>query len=66
MKEKIDNISKLSKVNSKENNSFFIKLSGTQKLKDQIINNWSEDEIRFSWINDLKNFKNIRSKYLLY
>jgi len=47
-------------------NSFFIKLSGTQKLKDQIINNWSENEIRFSWINDLKNFKNIRSKYLLY
>jgi len=47
-------------------NSFFIKLSGTQKLKDQIINNLTEKEIRSSWSKGLLNFKKIRSKYLLY
>ena len=47
-------------------NSFFIKLSGTQKLRDQIINNLTEKEIRSSWSKGLLNFKKIRSKYLLY
>ena len=47
-------------------NSFFIKLAGTQNLKDQIINNLTEKEIRSSWSKGLINFKEIRSKYLLY
>ena len=47
-------------------NSFFIKLSGTKKLKDQIINNLTEKEIRASWSKGLNNFKKIRSKYLIY
>ena len=47
-------------------NSFFIKLSGTKKLKDQIINNLTEEEIRASWSKGLNNFKKIRSKYLIY
>ena len=47
-------------------NSFFIKLSGTKDLKRQIINNLKEEQIRLTWQKDLKNFKNIRSKYLLY
>jgi uncharacterized protein YbbC (DUF1343 family) len=47
-------------------NSFFVKLSGTKKLKEQIINNWSENKIRSSWTNELNNFKKIRKKYLLY
>lgn len=47
-------------------NSFFVKLSGTKKLKEQIINNWSENEIRSSWTYELNDFKKIRKKYLLY
>ncbi|MBL6877705.1 MAG: DUF1343 domain-containing protein [Flavobacteriaceae bacterium] len=47
-------------------NSFFVKLSGTKKLKEQIINNWSENEIRSSWKYELNDFKKIRKKYLLY
>ena len=48
------------------NYSFFVKLSGTKNLKEQIINNWSENEIRSSWIYELNDFKKIRNKYLLY
>ena len=47
-------------------NSFFIKLSGTKDLKRQIINNLTEEQIRLTWEEDLKNFENIRSKYLFY
>ena len=47
-------------------NSFFIKLSGTKNLKDQIINNFTEKEIRASWSKELNNFKKIRLKYLIY
>ena len=47
-------------------NSFFVKLSGTKNLKEQIINNWSENEIRSSWTYELNDFKKIRKKYLLY
>ena len=47
-------------------NSFFVKLSGTKKLKEQIINNCSENEIRSSWTYELNDFKKIRKKYLLY
>ena len=47
-------------------NSFFIKLSGTKNLKDQIINNFTEKEIRASWSKGLNDFKKIRLKYLIY
>ena len=47
-------------------NSFFIKLSGTSKLKNQIINNISENKIRESWIPGLIKFKKMRTKYLYY
>ena len=45
MKEKIDNISKLSKVNSKENNSFFKKLKKQQpKQFDYLMNDLHDEE----------------------
>ena len=47
-------------------NNFFVKLSGTKELQRQIENGLSEDEIRESWEKDLKEYKKIRSKYLLY
>lgn len=47
-------------------NNFFVKLSGTKELQQQIENGLSEDEIRKSWKEDLKNYKKIRDKYLLY
>ena len=47
-------------------NNFFVKLSGTKKLQQQIENGLSEDEIRESWKEDLKKYKKIRAKYLLY
>ncbi len=45
---------------------FFIKLSGTSKLKEQVINGDSEAQIRKGWEGDLEAFKKIRKKYLLY
>ena len=47
-------------------NSFFVKLAGTKKLQQQIENGLSEDEIRESWIEDIKKYKKTRAKYLLY
>jgi uncharacterized protein YbbC (DUF1343 family) len=47
-------------------NNFFVKLAGTEKLKNQIIENKSEKEIRKSWQQGIDNFKLIRKKYLLY
>jgi uncharacterized protein YbbC (DUF1343 family) len=46
--------------------SFFDKLAGTDKLRKQIISGKSWKEIKKSWEDDLKEFKNIRNKYLLY
>ena len=46
--------------------SFFDKLAGTDKLRKQIISGKSIREIKKSWEDDLKEFKNIRNKYLLY
>lgn len=46
--------------------SFFDKLAGTDKLRKQIIDAKSEQEIRASWKNDLDKFKIIRKKYLIY
>ncbi len=45
---------------------FFEKLSGTSKLRQQIIAGESEESIRESWQADLKTFKLKREKYLLY
>ncbi|WP_372755614.1 exo-beta-N-acetylmuramidase NamZ domain-containing protein [Labilibaculum sp.] len=47
-------------------NSFFVQLAGTDKLRLQIENHFSEEEIRRSWQNDLQKFSTIRAKYLLY
>ena len=47
-------------------NNFFVKLSGTKELQQQIENGLSEDEIRKSWQEEIKNYKKIRAKYLLY
>ena len=46
--------------------SYFDKLAGTDKLRKQIEEGMTEGEIRKSWESDLKTFKNIRQKYLLY
>ncbi len=40
--------------------------AGNSLLKEQIIQGVSEEEIRKSWEPDLKQFKAIRSKYLIY
>lgn len=47
-------------------NSYFNTLAGTRKLKDQILDGLTEDEIRKSWQPDLKEFRKVRNKYLLY
>ncbi|MFW6225127.1 MAG: DUF1343 domain-containing protein, partial [Bacteroidota bacterium] len=47
-------------------NDFFEKLTGTTTLRNQIKQGLSENEIRDSWQKDLRNFKKIREKYLLY
>ena len=45
---------------------FFDKLAGSDELRKQIIAGKTEEEIRQSWQADLKKFKQIRKKYLLY
>lgn len=47
-------------------NNFFIKLSGTKELEEQIKAGLNEEEIRQTWQDGLENFKKIRKKYLLY
>jgi uncharacterized protein YbbC (DUF1343 family) len=47
-------------------NAYFTKLAGTEKLRKQIEEGRSESEIRQSWESGLRNFKNLRHKYLLY
>ena len=47
-------------------NNFFTKLAGTKKIQLQLELGLSENEIRKSWDEDLKAFKIIRKKYLLY
>lgn len=46
--------------------NFFDKLSGTDKLRLQIIDGKTEKEIKGSWIEGLDEFKLTRKKYLLY
>ncbi len=45
---------------------FFTKLAGTKKLQLQIEAGVSETEIRKSWEKGLKDFKEMRKKYLIY
>ncbi|MEJ2595450.1 MAG: DUF1343 domain-containing protein [bacterium] len=45
---------------------YFNLLAGSDKLKGQIEAGLSEEAIRRSWQEGLKQFRNIRSKYLLY
>ena len=47
-------------------NSFFDKLAGNEKLRKQIIEGKNENQIRNSWQQDLKKFKKLRKKYLIY
>ncbi|MDR1739491.1 MAG: DUF1343 domain-containing protein [Bacteroidales bacterium] len=46
--------------------SFFDKLAGTKTLQQQIKQGKTADEIRASWQPALKEFKEMRKKYLLY
>lgn len=45
---------------------FFDKLAGTDELRKQILQGWSEEQIRDSWQKDLDEYKVMRKKYLLY
>lgn len=45
---------------------FFDKLAGTDVLRQQIVQGLTEQEIRDSWREDLKAYKQMRKKYLLY
>jgi len=47
-------------------NSFFTKLAGTKKLKQQIEAGLSEDEIKATWKDGLEDFKKTRKNYLIY
>ena len=47
-------------------NNFIHKLAGTQDLKNQIEENWSEEKIRQSWREKLNQYKAKRLKYLIY
>ena len=48
---------------SKFFNSFFDKLAGSAKLRSQILEGFTEEEIRMSWRRDLQKFNRIRRKY---
>jgi uncharacterized protein YbbC (DUF1343 family) len=56
--------------NKMGNRNFFTdytdKLAGTDKLRLQIIQGSTEQQIRQSWQDDLKRFNTLRKKYLLY
>lgn len=45
---------------------FFDKLAGTDQLRLQILDGWTEEQIRESWEDDLNEYKQMRAKYLLY
>jgi uncharacterized protein YbbC (DUF1343 family) len=47
-------------------NPYFLNLTGTDELEQQIKDGKSEEEIHKSWEPGLKKFKEIRKKYLLY
>ena len=47
-------------------NKFFDKLAGSDRLRNQILEGRSEEEIRASWTADIETFLQVRAKYLLY
>lgn len=47
-------------------NSYFDKLAGNERLRNDIMNRVPESEIRKSWESDLTAFRQLRKKYLLY
>ncbi|HNV49594.1 MAG: DUF1343 domain-containing protein [Bacteroidales bacterium] len=47
-------------------NSFFEKLAGTAELRKQIEQGLSAEQIRETWQPELKEYKRIRKKYLIY
>ena len=51
---------------SKFFNSFFVKLAGTAKLQEQIEKGLSEKDIKTTWSKGLEDFKQVRTKYILY
>lgn len=51
----------------KQSGAFWIdKLAGTDELRKQIDQGWTEAEIKATWQKDLAEFKLIRAKYLIY
>lgn len=48
------------------NTSGFTKHAGTSELQQQIVAGWSEAKIKESWAASIRDFKEIRKKYLLY
>lgn len=47
-------------------NNFFDRLAGTERLRKQISDGWTEEQIRAEWQRDLHHFLEIRENYLLY
>ncbi|MCB0793074.1 MAG: DUF1343 domain-containing protein [Flavobacteriales bacterium] len=47
-------------------NSYFDKLAGGPRLREQVQQGWDEDRIRASWEKDLEEFRPVRARYLLY
>ena len=45
---------------------FFLKLSGSRNLREQIEAGMTEEEIRDSWEHGLEQFREMRKKYLIY
>lgn len=45
---------------------YFYRWAGSRDLETQIKNGWTEEQIRASWEEDLKSFRALRKKYLLY
>ena len=54
------------KIDFFNENNFFNKLAGNDSLMKQISSGQSEEEIRASWEQGIRDFKSIRAKYLLY
>ena len=47
-------------------NSFFDKLIGNRTVRKMIVAGKSADEIRASWHDEVEEYKQLRSKYLIY
>ena len=63
----LDSYKKLGKSNDFFlKNLFFDKLAGTEELRLQVKAGVKESDIRKSWQPKLKEFKQIRKKYLIY